>query len=198
MISRAIRHLLLDKVLTDFLALIFGAPPRLIESRAGLRDAAQPDRDVAWHACSLPLQFVAVTFTLEDSQQGAALAWPGSHRLPDLLWAEEHVSLPEARRAGVADLQSAIAQRETRVRSLLHGQEPRQLDAIAGRRTIRHANLIHASTAPQPLLQRRTLTAWYCPSYVVPCYLETMPARIHVRDGLVFSSGVYPELDPGD
>src|SRR5438309_1100353 len=58
MISRAIRRLLLDNVLTDFLALIFGAPPRLIESRAGLRDVVPPDRDVAWHACSLPLQLV--------------------------------------------------------------------------------------------------------------------------------------------
>ena len=198
MISRAIRRLLLDRVLTDFLALIFGAPPRLFESRAGLRDALPPDRDVAWHACSLPLQFVAVTFTLEDSQDGAALAWPGSHRLPDLLWAEEHVSLPEARRAGAPDLESAIAQREARVRGLLHGQEPRQLEAIAGRRTIRHANLIHAAAAPPPPLQRRTLTAWYCPSYVVPCYLETKQARIHVLDGTAFSSGIYPAWDPGD
>jgi hypothetical protein len=198
MLSRAIRRLLLDQVLTDFLALIFGAPPRLIESRAGLRDVVPPDRDVAWHACSLPLQFVAVTFTLEDSQQGPLLAWPGSHRLPDLLWAEEHVSLPEARRAGAADLQSAMAQREARVRRLLHGQEPRQLDVIAGRRTIRHANLIHAAAAPQPPAQRRTLTAWYCSSYVVPCYLERMQARLHVRDGVAFSSGVYPALEPGD
>jgi hypothetical protein len=189
---------LLDPVLTDFLALIFGAPPRLFESRAGLREAAPPDRDDAWHACSLPLQFIAVMFTLEDSPQGAALAWPGSHRLPDLLWDEEHVSLPEARRAGAADLPTAIARREARVRGLLHGQEPRQLDAIAGRRTIRHANLIHATAPPPPPAQRRTLTAWYCPSYVVPCYLETTPARTHVQDGLAFLSGVYPALDPSD
>lgn len=198
MVSRAVRQLLLDKVLTDFLALLFGAAPRLIESRAFLRETAPPDRDVAWHACSLPLQFVAVTFALEDSQEAPALVWPGSHRLPDLLWAGEHVSLPEARRANAADLSIAIAQREARVRGLLHGQEPRRLDAIAGQRTIRHANLVHAVTSPQPPLQRRTLTAWYCPSFVIPCYLETTRARIHAADGLAFSSGVYPALDPRD
>jgi hypothetical protein len=198
MVSGVIRQLLLDKVLTDFLALIFGAPPRLTASRAYLRESAAPDRDVAWHACSLQLQFVAVTFSLEDSRQGPAMAWPGSHRLPDLLWAGEHVSLPEARRADAADLQSAIARRQAGVSALLHGQEPRQLEAIAGRRTIRHANLIHAVTAPRAPLQRRTLTAWYCPSFVVPCDLETVPSRIHLRDGLAFSSGVYPALEPHD
>ncbi len=198
MVSRAIRNLLLDKVLTDFLALIFGAPPRLIESHGFLREAAVPERDVAWHACSLPLQCVAVTFALEDGSDGAALAWPGSHRLPDLPWAEEYVSLPEARRADAMDLQPAIAQREDRVRASLHGQQPRRLEAIAGRRTIRHANLIHATVAPHPPQQRRTLIAWYCPSYVVPCYLEATRARQHVRDGLAFSSGVYPNLDPRD
>jgi hypothetical protein len=202
MVSPAIRHLLLDKVLIDFLAVLFGAPPHLIESRAFLRETAPPDRDVARHACSLPLQFAAVTFALEDSKEGPALTWPGSHRLPDLLWAGEHVSLPEAFRANAPNpqdapnLQDAIAQRGARVHGLLHGQKPRRLDAIAGRRAIRHANLIHAVAAPPPPLQRRTLTAWYCPSYVVPCYLETTQARIHARDGVMFSSGVYPALDP--
>jgi hypothetical protein len=198
LLSRAIRDLLLDRVLTDFLALILGTPPRLIESRAFLREAAPPDRDVAWHACSLPLQMVAVTFSLEDSHEGPALAWPGSHRLPDLLWCGEFISVPEARRADAPDLQPAITLREARVRGLLHGQEPRRLDAVAGRRSIRHANLIHAVAPPQPPLQRRTLTAWYCPSYVVPCYLETTRARLHVQDGLVFLSGVYPATDPRD
>lgn len=198
MLSRPIRRLLLDKVLTDFLALIFGAPPRLFESRSFLREAAPTDRDVAWHACSLPLQLVAVTFSLEDSQEGAALAWPGSHRLPDLLWTGEHMTVAEARRADAADLPLAMAQREDRVRGLLHGQEPRQLDAVAGHRTLRHANLIHAVVPPRPPLQCRTLTAWYCPSYVVPCYLETTSARLHVQDGLAFSSAVYPAFEPHD
>jgi hypothetical protein len=198
MVSSLIRRVLLDKVLTDFLALIFGAPPMLIESRAFLREAATPDRDVAWHACSLPLQFVAVTFALEDSQEGPTLPWPGSHRLPDLLWAGEHVSLPEARRANAPELPLATAQREARIHGLLHGQEPRRQDAVAGQRTIRHANLIHAVAAPRPPLQRRTLTAWYCPSYVMPCHVETTHARYHVRDGLAFSSGIYPALEPRD
>ena len=70
------------------------------------------------------------------------------------------------------------------VRALLHGQEPRRIDASAGKRMIRHANLIHAVAAPEPPLQRRSLTAWYCPSYVAPCYVETTPVRMHALDGL--------------
>jgi len=198
MVSRAIRDLLLDTALTDFLALIFGARPRLTASRAFLREAATPDRDVAWHAYTLPLQFVAVTFTLEDSDDGPDFVWPGSHLLPDVLWAGAYVSLPEARRGNAPDLHHAIGGREARIRALVQGQEPRRLEAAAGRRTIRHANLIHAVAAPEPPSQRRSLTAWYCPSHVAPCHVETTRARMHVHGGFTFSSGVYPALDPLD
>lgn len=196
MVSGKIRDLLLDKAVMDFLSLIFEARPRLTASRAFLREAATPDRDAAWHAYTLPLRFVAVTFALEDSDDGPAVAWPGSHRLPDLLWTEEHVSLPEARRANAVDLHHAIARREQRVRALLHGQDPRRLKSAAGTRTIRHANLIHAVAAPESPSQRRSLTAWYCPSHVAPCHVESTPARTHVQDGFTFSSGVYPALVP--
>lgn len=198
MMSRKIRDLLLDKTVTDFLSLIFGARPRLTASRAFLREAMTPDRDVAWHAFSLPLQFVAVTFALEDSDDGPAFAWPGSHRLPDLLWAGEHVSLPEALRANAIDVARAIARREERVRALVHGQDPRRLKSLAGTRLIRHANLIHTVEAPDPPFQRRSLTAWYCPLHVVPCYVETTRPRMHAHNEFTYSSGVYPALDPRD
>ena len=50
MFSRRIRDLLLDKAVTDFLSLLFDARPRLTGSRGYLRDAAAPERDVAWQA----------------------------------------------------------------------------------------------------------------------------------------------------
>ena len=196
MVSRAIRDLLLDRQVMDFLSVLFEAPPRLTASRGWLREAAAPDRDVAWNSHTLPLQFVAVTFCLEDSEDGPAFVWPGSHRLPDLLWHGGHVSLPEARRAGVPE--AALAGREISVRALLQGREPRRLASRSGVRMIRHANLIHAVDAPEPPSQRRSLTAWYCPSYVEPCYMETERALVHVRDGFAFSSGVYSALDPLD
>lgn len=198
MVSRAVREMLLDKAVTDFLALLFGARPRLTASRAFLRETAVPDRDVASHAYTLPLQFVAVTFALEDSHDGPAVAWPGSHRLPDLPWSGEHISLAEARRTGERDFGPAMARREERVRALLHGQEPRRIEASAGKRMVRHANLIHAVAAPTPPSQRRSLTAWYCPSYVAPCYVEAAPVRMHALDAREFCSGVYPDLDPRD
>jgi len=198
MLSRAIREMLLDKVVIDFLSVLFDARPRLTASQAFPRREAPPERDVAWHAYSLPLQFVAVTFALDDSVHGPDLVWPGSHRLADLPWADGHVSLPEARRAGSAGLERAMARREDLVRGLVRGQEPRRLEPTSGTRTVRHANLIQAVTAPEPPERRRSLTAWYCPSYVSPCYVETTRARNHVLEEYAFSSGVYPAMDPRD
>jgi hypothetical protein len=198
MVSRKLRDLLLDKAITDFLSIIFCARPKLTASRAFLREATTPDRDVAWHAHSLPLQFVAVTFALESSDDSPEVVWPGSHRLPDLPWAGEHVSLAEAGRANAANLDHATARREQSVRALVHGQDPRRLSRSAGSRMIRHANLIHAAAPPAPPFQWRSLTAWYCPSHVAPCYMETTRARIHMQDEFEFSSALYPALDPLD
>ncbi len=198
MVSRAIRDMLLDKAVVDFLTLIFNARPKLTASRAYLRRAAAADRDVAWFAHALPLQFVAVTFALEETANGADFVWPGSHRLPDLLWADAYVSLPEARRANAPGLSEAIERREKRVLTQVRGQEPRRPEAAAGIRRIRHANLIHAARMPEPPMQRRSVTAWYCPSFVVPGYVETSRARTHLHHGFAFSSGVLPALDPLD
>jgi hypothetical protein len=198
MFSRAVRALLLDKAVTDFLSLIFGSHPKLTASMAFLRESATQERDVAHLAHTLPLRFAAVTFALDSGEGAPVSVWPGSHRLPDLLWGGEHVSLPDARRANVMDLEQAIARRETTVRALWSGLEPRRLEQPAGARMIRHANLIYAVDAPEPPNRRRSLTAWYCPSHVEPAYMETTRAAIHQHDGIRFSSGVYPALDPLD
>jgi hypothetical protein len=198
MVSRAIRNLLLDPTVTDFLSLLFDARPLLTGSRAFLRESAAPERDVAWFGHTLPLQFVAVTFALDVSDAGPAYVWPGSHRLRDMPWDRRHVTLSEALRNGAGGLGREIARREDVVRGLVRGHEPRRLDASEGRRMIRHANLIHAASAPEPPAQRRSLTAWYCPSHVAPCHMETTHARIHEHGGFAYSSGVYPLLDPLD
>jgi hypothetical protein len=198
MVSRGIRDLLLDKAVTDFLSLIFEARPKLTASQACLREAAPPDRDVAWHAHTLPLQFVAVTFSLDDTDAAPVSVWPGSHRMQDLLWARKYVTLAEARRANAGGLDEEIGRREALVRAVVEGRDPRRLHPTAGTRMIRHAKLIHAVDAPRAALQRRSLTAWYCPSHVAPCYAETGLTRPHVQDGLGFSSGVYPMMDPLD
>jgi hypothetical protein len=149
------------------------------------------------------MQAVAVTFDLEagdldDCDQGSARAWPGSHLLPDLPWDGEHVTLTEARRTGALNLDLALAGREDRVRALVHGREPRRLGTPPGNRMIRHMNLIHSAEPPPLPLQRRTMTAWYCPAYVTLCSTETAAVRVHTHDGCAYCSGVYPNLDPLD
>jgi hypothetical protein len=198
MMSRVIRDLLLDKAVTDFVSLIFQAPPQLTASRASLRETSPPDRDVARHAYTLPLQFLAVTFSLEQSDEARVSVWPGSQRLPDLPWSGFHITLAEAQRAKATSLEREIERREQLVRGLVHQEEPRWLRPGAGSRTIRHANLIHAIEAPRLPLQRRTITGWYCPSHVEPCHAETTRARKHTWNGFRFSSGIYPMRDPLD
>ena len=89
-----------------------------------------------------------------------------------------------------------IRQRVDIVRSLLHDHEPRLIAATFGSRMIRHANLFHAAEAPVAPMHRRAVTAWYCPSYVVPGYVETASVQTHWHEGVAFSSGVYPSHDP--
>ena len=198
MVSRAIRDVLLDKAVTDFLALLFDARPRLIASQAFLRQTAAADRDVASVAVSLPSQFVAVTFALEETDAGDVLIWPGSHRLPDLPFPGGALSLAEARRTGAHGLEDAIAARPARIGALTRHHPPLPIAASPRGRMVRHAHLIHAAVAPEPPWQRRSLTAWYCPSHVLPCHGEAIPAGTHIRNGVLFSSGVYPAADPRD
>jgi hypothetical protein len=195
MFSPAIRDLVLDKQVTDVLSAIFEARPRLTATRAFLRQEAVPDRDVSWFAHTLPLQFIAVTFSLEDTEANGITIWRGSHRLPDLPWFGDQVSIAEAYRAGAPGLEAALAHREDIVRALVEGREPRTIGVSSASRTIRHANLIHAIRPPEPPGRQRSLTAWFCPSHVAPCYMEAGHARTHLQNGIEFSSGVYPGLD---
>jgi hypothetical protein len=198
MMSRRVRDLLLDDAVTKFLSSLFDSRTRLVASRAFLREACTPERDVTWNAISLPLQFVAVTFGLEDGDTGADLAWPGSHRLRDLPWPGGHVTVSEARRAGTRGLERSLAEREERVRALVHGHDPCRFPTRFGTRMIRHANLIHAAEPPEAPSQRRSITAWYSPIFAIPGYMEATPARTHVQNDVAFSSGCYPNMEPRD
>lgn len=196
MVSAAIRAIVLDRQVLDFLTLIFEAPPRLAASRAGLRQAWPADRDVAWTSFSLPLQTVAVTFCLEETPATLNSVWPGTHRLPDVPWPGGHISLPEARRIGLTAPDLAAHARA--IESLTEGRGQVTHESALGFRTIRHPNVIHTHRAPEPPGRHLLMTAWYCPSFVVPAYQEAGGTRWHERDGGVFASGAYPAMDPAD
>ena len=171
---------------------------RLTASRAWLSPEATPDRDAAWFGHSLPLQFAAVTFVYDDADPGHVTFWPGSHRLPGQPWPRGHVSLSEARRAGPFDESEARSRREEQLRSLLDTRTAKAVATSAGSRLIRHANLIHSARSPELPERVRSLTAWYCPAYVTPLYMETVHARTHIHETGSFCSGIYPAMDPGD
>ncbi len=204
MFSSALRTMLLAPAVTAALSLIFDAPPRLTASVAWLRQRATPDRDLAWHAHSLPLRCAALTLWLDPIGLGADDAavwiWPGSHHLPDLPFPDGRLTLtdigpapPWARPSG---REEAARQRRQRMEELLAGYDARRLAPVEGARTIRHVNLVHAITPPAAPRPARAVTAWYCPSYVTPVYVETRPAIAHQQDGFRFSSGVYPDMPP--
>jgi hypothetical protein len=98
-------------------------------------------------------------------------------------------------------VEQAMQTRDDAVIGLVRGQAPRRVAPSPGTFSVRHANLIHAvdppNSPPGPPTQRRSLTAFYCPSHVVPCHAETTPSRDHVHEsGFRFSSGIYPSLLP--
>jgi hypothetical protein len=194
MLSEAVRAIVLDPRLMAFLALMFDAPACLTFSRAGLRQTWSPDRDVAWFSHSQPLRFLAVTFCLEEAATDLISVWPGSHRLPDLPWRDGCPVLDDARRMGPVDLERRAAD----VARLIRDRTSMALEMKFGDRLIRHANLVHMMRAPAPARRHRFLTAWYCPDHVIPGYQEAGEVRSHEREGIGFSSGAYPDMDPAD
>lgn len=196
MLSRPVRTMLLDPEICQILTVLFDAPPRLTHSRAFLRQNVPPDRDAAWFGHTRPVEFVAVTVALEVDQTGSAFAWRGTHRAPDLSWPGGYVALSDAMRTHAPWVAEALAHRAGRVAALIDGREALGLDTMPGSRFVRHAYTIHSVEAPAPPVQQRSLTGWYCPSYVQPCYKESGPARDHRQGGFLFSSGYYRDIDP--
>ena len=70
-----------------------------------------------------------------------------------------------------------VAGRESRVRRLIGERDPAAFAVARGTASIRHVNLIYTIQPPEPPMRQRTLTAWYCPSFVVPCHMEHASAR---------------------
>lgn len=198
MMSGAARTMLLDPEICQALTTIFDAPPRLTHSRAFLRQETPPDRDSAWFAHTRPLQFAAVTIALEVDQTSSAYAWTGTHHAPDVLWPGGHIALSDAMRTHGPWVPEALARRTDQIADIMARHETFGLDTMAGSRFIRHAHTIHRVHAPAHPIQQRSLTGWYCPSYVQPCYKETAPAIDHRQGGFLFSSGHYPGMDPRD
>ena len=84
---------------------------------------------------------------------------------------------------GRSDLEGELAGRDGRVRRLIGARDPAAYAVARGTASIRHANLIYTVQPPEPARRQRTLTAWYCPSFVVPCHTEDAPGR--PRDDMV-------------
>ena len=185
MAHAAIRALACDPAVAEALSLLFDAPPRLVASAATLGRALPPSRDVARLALSLPLGGAAVRFSLGESTEGKVVVWPASHHLPDLPFADGSLTAPD----GQPDAAWTGA-----LFALLRDRPALAIPNTAGGRVIRHLALAHAAEAAG---RRATLTAWYCPAHVAPCYQERMPVRWHAQGGMAFASGVYPGMEPG-
>jgi ectoine hydroxylase-related dioxygenase (phytanoyl-CoA dioxygenase family) len=199
-LSRPLRQAILAPAVTDFLGLLFDSPVLLAESQGFLRDPTTgPRQDSAIAGFSPPHHFVSAWIALEDADPatGAPFVCPGSHRLPDFLFAGRYKSMQEARRAGHADLSRDCARHAALLAAAAgpDGFETLDLRPAAGSVVIRHPDLVHGGTPPEAMATRRGLAARLCPRYAMPLYAERLAVRPRPHDGHGTMTGIYPELE---
>jgi hypothetical protein len=80
-------------------------------------------------------------------------------------------------------------------------EEPREPVRLAGERgqaTIRHPRLLHRAGALAAGQTRRGFVAQYCPRFVAPRYMESLPAQLWPHEPHAFSTQYYAALEPLD
>lgn len=76
--------------------------------------------------------------------------------------------------------------------------EPVRLSGQRGQATIRHSKLLHRAGAVQQGQTRRGFVAQYCPRFVAPRYMESVPAQLWPHERHAFSTQYYTALEPLD
>jgi hypothetical protein len=76
--------------------------------------------------------------------------------------------------------------------------EPVRLLGDRGQANIRHPKLLHRAGTLAPGQTRRGLVAQYCPCFVAPRYMESLPAQLWPYERHAFSTQYYTALEPLD
>jgi len=198
--------------ITEILDAAFGAPANAFQCLTFNHGSQQRmHQDGAYVVVSEPLQFLASWIALEDVTQGSGelMYYPGSHKLDDFLFGEEHSKAwtPAIHGQDVHSefLQSIVARSEAAGLSL-ETFLPRKGDAL-----IWASDLVHGGTTKQNNRSRKSIVTHYCPVEVAPKFstftnyyhLRQVAPRGYIssrhydlRGGKRWFSRTYPLLEP--
>lgn len=204
--SSTIRQLILNDKITEFLGLIFDSKAFVSQTLGFLRGSAQEGhQDSAFVPYTLPRQFAASWIALEDVTIGAGelFYFPGSHRLfSEFLYMDKFKSAREAVRNGYPD--EAVGQEIRRHIASLYAQakqleiSPSVFAARKGDVLIWHADLVHGGNPVSSDITRKSIVTHYCPSRIVPLFMEHGEVPAYAHDGHRLTSDVYRNMSPLD
>jgi phytanoyl-CoA hydroxylase len=203
--SAPVRRLMFAPAITEFLGLIFESKALASQTLGFLRGSAQDShQDSAYVVYTLPLQFAASWVALEDVSIGAGelFYYPGSHRLPDFLYAGRYKSVAEARRMG-SSREEAHSEARRHVQSLdtLAGRYGLAKEVFAAKRgdaLIWHSDLIHGGHPVSREITRKSIVTHYCPKRVAPLFSEQHRVTFYDHDGHIYTSSHYPGFAPSE
>jgi hypothetical protein len=195
-----IRDLGFAPAVARFLHLLFERPASASQSLGFYRGSEQQmHQDSAYVAYSLPQQFSAAWFALEDVKpdSGELMYFVESHRkLPEFIYAGRFKSMVDAQLAGFSwDLLMEIDVKhsnaiESEAQRLLLKRET--FNAKRGDVLLWHSDLAHGGRPNPTTASRKSVVFHYSPREIVPLYTETRPVQSKRHSpGCYYSTGVY-------
>ncbi|MEB3065743.1 phytanoyl-CoA dioxygenase family protein [[Mycobacterium] zoologicum] len=195
-----IRDLGFAPAVARFLHLLFERPASASQSLGFYRGSAQPmHQDSAYVAYSIPQQFSAAWFALEDVKPDAGELeyFVESHRkLPEFVHAGRFKNITDAH---LVDVSADILREEDakHAKAIVSESERLLLKRISfmakrGDVLIWHSELAHGGRPISNRVSRKSVVFHYSPSEIVPLYSEIRPMQLKYHSaGCYYSSGVY-------
>ncbi len=199
-LSQPIRELIFSKPIRDTIELLFERRALASQSLTFLRGSSQGyHQDTLYVPFSLPRQFVASWIALEDVTPGGGelTYFPGSHRMPEHLYADKFKTLWDAQRMlRQNSLRDEIKDYSQRLeeRSVRAGCSAQNFLAKKGDVLIWHADLAHGGLPISTGKTRASVVTHYCPKEVASLTFER--GRTTVRsheDKAWYATGYYAD-----
>jgi hypothetical protein len=200
-----IRDLGFAPAVVRFLHLLFERPAAASQSLGFYRGSAQQmHQDSAYVAYSLPQQFTAAWFALEDVKPdaGELMYFVESHRkLPEFIHAERFKSVVDAQLLGVSGDQ--IKEEDVKHVKAIESEAERLMlkretfMAKRGDVLLWHSDLAHGGRPISTSASRKSVVFHYSPREIVPLYTEVVKSVQLKRHslGCYYMSGVYAPPD---
>jgi phytanoyl-CoA hydroxylase len=197
-LSEPIRDLIFAAPIRDYLELVFERRALASQSLTFLHGSTQGyHQDTLYVPFSLPRQFIASWVALEDVTPGGGelTYFPGSHQMPDhlyagqfkTLWDAERMLQQKSLREEMSTYSESMAQR-----NLQAGLTPETFLATKGDVLLWHADLAHGGMPISINSTRASVVTHYCPREVASLTFERggTAMRSH-RDVAWYATGNY-------